>query len=78
MTAGLLLTLVAHPGMLLPNEILDSLVPEDISDEPAQVNTLNQLDGLASCPCCIHQSHRLPSRHVSANITTAGAQKTVR
>ena len=29
-TAGLLLTAVAHPGMLFPNEILDSPVPADI------------------------------------------------
>ncbi len=32
-TAGLLLTAVAHPGMLFPNEILDSPVPADILND---------------------------------------------
>ena len=38
-TAGLLLTAVAHPGMLFPNEILDSPVPADIlNDSWSSVN----------------------------------------
>ena len=33
-TAGLLLTAVAHPGMLFPNETLERPVPADIVNDP--------------------------------------------